>query len=196
MCIFSDLLGYARNGRMDGYRSDCIMDLSSKCAVIILSNLSAQHPRSDNIDKLTYDLLKLEYLKIHKKDSLGNAFIDVALKNGWGEHRRDSLRRTVIPQKLIIGDWKQDVNNRTVTRTFFPDNKVQTDFYNDTEMDVWGYYEVKTDTIVLKDIGGAACPNEGIYQFELENDTLRFIPILDNCDGRKMGLSGFWTKMK
>lgn len=187
---------YSKSGAMDGYRSDCIMDLSSKCAVIVLSNLSAQHPNSDHIDKLANDFLKLEYLRIHKNDSLGNAFIEIALKNGWGEHRRDSLRQTVISKNSISGVWQQNnVNKRIVTKTFFPDSKFQTDFFGDTEMDVWGYYEVKSDTIVLKDIGGAACPNEGIYQFELTNDTLRFIPILDNCDGRKIGFSGSWSRM-
>ena len=192
----NDCNWYSKGGGMDGYRSNCAMDVSSKCAVIILSNLSNQHPKTDNIDKLANGLLKLEYVKVHQNDSLANAFIEIALKNGWGKHRRDSLIKMVAPKNSIIGVWKQIGNNRINTKTFFSDGKFQSDFFKDSEIDVWGYYEINTDSIVLNDFGGAACPSKAFYQFELINDTLHFIPILDKCDGRVNGFSGTWTRMK
>jgi hypothetical protein len=189
-------LRYLKDGGLDGYRSSCMMDVSSKNAVIVLSNLSISHPNNDNINKLTNELLKLEFLRLHENDRCSNAFIEIALKRGWGAQRRDSLRHADVPGNSIIGVWQQNKNNRIVTRTFFPDNKVQTDFFNDPEIDVWGYYSLKGDTIVLTDIGGAACNNDGIYQYVLMNDTLHFTTIIDDCDGRIAGLSGEWTRMK
>ena len=59
-----------------------------------------------------------------------------------------------------------------------------------------GYYSLKGNTIVFKDIGGLTCNENGTYRYKLMNDTLHFIPIFDNCDGRKIGLSEAWTRLK
>ena len=46
------------NGGTGGYRSSMTIDTKSKQGVIILSNITAFHPDSKNIDALGYDLMK------------------------------------------------------------------------------------------------------------------------------------------
>jgi hypothetical protein len=48
--------------------------------------------------------------------------------------------------------------------------------------------------IEFRDIGGAACNNLGLYEYNLHDDKLSFILIKDNCNGRTVGLSGTWTR--
>ena len=78
---------------------------------------------------------------------------------------------------------------------FFPGDKVQTSFHGDDEIDVWGFYYIDKNEIILKDIGGAACFDDGTYNYHIENETLQFSVISDNCDGRKTGLSGDWVRV-
>jgi len=187
---------YHHNGGMDGYRSSCFLDVNTKTAVVILSNLSAVHPVNDNIDSLAFQLLKREFLKNTTYDECGNSFIERALKNGWGAHARDSLLKIEHPGNSITGVWSQTNNNRLITRTFTSDNKVQTDFYRDKEIDVWGYYKIEGNQIIFTDIGGAACAEDGIYEYKIKNDTLIFTPIKDNCEGRKAGLLKNWIRIE
>lgn len=186
---------YFHNGKMDGYSSSLFMDVPSKTAVVILSNLSAHNPDNDNIDKLAFELMKNEYL-VNKNAPCKNAFIEEALKEGWGTHIIEKVLTTETPENSIIGVWIRKNNNQIITRTFTKDNKVQTDFYMDKEIDVWGFYETNENQIVFNDIGGAACNLKGTYEYQLFEDTLRFKVISDNCDGRKADLSNEWTRMK
>ena len=187
---------YNHNGGMDGYRSSSFFDIPTKTAVIILSNLSVHHKANDNIDKLAFDLMKSEYLTNNVNEQCGCSFIEKALNKGWGAHVRDSLIQIDSFSNAIIGVWYQKNNNRIITRTFTPDNKVQTDFYKNKEIDVWGFYEINGNQIKFNDIGGLACNVEGIYEFETIGDTLRFKEIMDKCDGRKVGLLRDWIRMK
>lgn len=186
---------YFHNGKMDGYSSSLFMDVPSKTAVVILSNLSVHHPDNDNIDNLAFELMKNEYLS-NKNATFKNAFIEEALKEGWGTHILGKVLKTKTSENSIVGVWIRKNNNQTITRTFTKDNKVQTDFYKDKEIDVWGYYETNENQITFNDIGGAACNLSGTYEYQLFEDTLRFKIIFDNCDGRKADLLNEWTRMK
>ncbi len=185
---------YFHSGGMEGYRSSVYMDARSERAVIVLSNVSTFHPNSNNIDQLAYDLLKNEYLKDRNRDYCIAPFLEMAIGKGWGAHKRDSIGSIGFPENSLYGVWTHVKRKHRVTRTFFPGNKVQTNFQDDSEIDVWGYYEVNEDTIIFTDIGGAACVPEGTYTFKIQNDTLRFQVIQDNCEGRKISLLNDWVR--
>jgi CubicO group peptidase (beta-lactamase class C family) len=189
---------YFHNGGMDGYRSALFMDLNTKSAVIILSNVSVLHAHSENIDKLCYDLLKQLFIaRTSMNSSFCEApFIEMALMKGWGTGRNDSIQHFTKSGRSIIGVWEKQNSGRTITRTFMPDNKVQSDFSGDPEIDIWGYYHLDGNKIEFKDVGGAACNNTGLYEYNLHDDKLSFVLIKDICDGRADALSDTWTRKK
>jgi CubicO group peptidase (beta-lactamase class C family) len=189
---------YYHNGGMDGYRSALFMDLNIKSAVIILSNVSGYHPQSGNIDKLCDNLLKqLLIAQTSKNSSLCEApFIEMALVKGWGTNKNDSIQQLTKSDTSIIGVWQKQNSSRIITRTFIPNNKVQSDFSGDPEIDIWGYYHLNGNNIEFRDIGGAACNNLGLYKYNLHDNKLSFSLIKDSCDGRTTGLSGIWTRKK
>jgi CubicO group peptidase (beta-lactamase class C family) len=187
---------YYHGGGLVGYRSACIMNHDAKCGVIILSNVSIRHKDSDNIVKLAFELIKQEYLQSGYSDACTSSFLEIALQNGWGKERSDSLIQHQTDQNSIVGSWQHYVNNRKVTITFFEDNKVQTDFYQGPEIDVWGNYEINDKGISFHDIGGAACHTKGVYEYEIKGDTLSFKEISDKCGGRKTSYLLDWVRVK
>jgi len=199
LCGITPFYWYFHDGGTLGYRSAMFMDIKAKSAVIVLSNVSTFHNLSGNIHRIASDLLRNQYRSGEiKPDGYCEApFIEQAIEQGWGTWINDSISQIDKPENSIIGVWQQKLPNRINIKTFTPDNKTQSDFFADKEIDVWGYYDLKNDTIILRDMGGAPCDFTGIYKYEIHNDTLRFQMIKDNeCYGRVRGNEGIWTRIK
>lgn len=71
---------------------------------------------------------------------------------------------------------------------------MQTDFYLDDEIDVWGFYKLEDGKILFKDLGGGACQSDGQYEYIIVGDTLQFKLLNDACEGRKSDLQYPWYR--
>jgi len=97
---------------------------------------------------------------------------------------------TFSNENLLIGKWQTPpvgVNGTITSVNFKPDNSFE-GFVNMKPF-VTGIYVVKGDTLSFTDNG---CDGEpGTYKliFFSHNDSLRFEPIADECDGRRNGIS-------
>jgi hypothetical protein len=93
----------------------------------------------------------------------------------------------------IIGVWQKQPGH-TITFNLTAENKQQYDYKYDSEIHVWGLYELKEKRILFNDIGGNICDETGIYNYDLNNDTLKFSLVSDVCEGRINGMSGLWIR--
>ncbi len=103
--------------------------------------------------------------------------------------------KPLIPVQVmpIIGVWEKQPGH-TIAFTNTTENKQQYDYKYDSEIHVWGSYELIGKRILLYDIGGNICPETGTYNYEIYNDTLKFTLVGDDCDGRINGISGIWIR--
>lgn len=198
-CGYTPFYWYFHDGGTLGYMSSIRMDTKAKSAIIVLSNITAYHPLSGNISRMTQELLGNLYRsgEINFDNYCEAPYIEKAIEKGWGTRINDSISKIDNSDIEIIGVWQQTLPNRINIRTFTPNNKTQSDFHGDAEIDIWGYYDLKGDTVIFKDMGGASCDYAGIYKYKIQNDTLRFQLIKDDeCDGRVSGMKGNWTRIK
>jgi hypothetical protein len=93
----------------------------------------------------------------------------------------------------IIGIWQKQTSH-IITFTVTAENKQQYDYKYDSEIHVWGLYELKEKRILFNDIGGNICGETGIYNCDINNDTLKFSLVSDVCEGRINGMSGLWIR--
>jgi hypothetical protein len=193
-----------KDGNTGGSSSAMIMDKTNKIGIVVLSNVSVFNNQQNTV-QLTVDLLK----SISVQDSTDIPFeckilfLDFALINGWGtwnQSVKESLSQIENTDNPIVGIWKKTSNTRThfgiecETMTFMPDGKFQIDFIGNPEIDVWGYYQIDNNKITFNDLGGNPCLSDGLYSYIINNDTLSFTPITDNCLTRESRFSEFWIK--
>ena len=93
----------------------------------------------------------------------------------------------------IIGIWQKQTSH-IITFTVTAENKQQYDYKYDSEIHVWGLYELKEKRILFNDIGGNKCDEAGIYNYDINKDTLKFSLVSDVCEGRINGMSGLWIR--
>ena len=93
----------------------------------------------------------------------------------------------------IIGIWQKQTSH-IITFTVTAENKQQYDYKYNSEIHVWGLYELKEKRILFNDIGGNICGETGIYNYDINNDTLKFSLVSDVCEGRINGMSGLWIR--
>lgn len=197
-CGFTPFYWYLKDGGTIGYTSSICMDTKAKSAVVVLSNFTAFHQLSGKIVQMTRALLKYQYNSgvINHENYCEAPFIEQAIEKGWGTCINDSISQIKKTDFEIMGVWQKQLLNRKITKTFTPDYKSQSDFYGDEEIDIWGYYSLKGDTVIFRDMGGKSCDYEGLYRYKISNDTLRFQKIKDEeCDGRVRGMEGNWIRV-
>ncbi len=106
---------------------------------------------------------------------------------------KDFKPLTPFQELQITGIWQKQPGH-TITFTITAENKQQYDYKYDSELHVWGSYELTGKRILLNDIGGNMCPGTGTYNYEIHNDTLKFTLVGDDCEGRIEGISGIWIR--
>ena len=106
----------------------------------------------------------------------------------------DDFKPSIPVQDLpIIGIWQKQTSH-IITFTVTAENKQQYDYKYDSEIHVWGSDELKEKRILFNDIGGNICGETGIYNYDINNDTLKFSLVSDVCEGRINGMSGLWIR--
>ncbi len=94
----------------------------------------------------------------------------------------------------LAGNWTKNFNGRTVTLSFSPDQKFQTDFTGDEGIDVWGRYELSGNRITFNDEGGDYSADvAGVYEFKADETSVTFTEVDDPLAGRKILMVGTWS---
>ena len=95
----------------------------------------------------------------------------------------------------VVGTWIKVVNERTFTFTLTSDQKYQVEFAGDSEVDVWGSYEISGPKITFTDEGGQySSGTSGVYEFKADATSIKFSIVDDPVDGRSMLVEGLWSK--
>ncbi len=95
----------------------------------------------------------------------------------------------------VVGTWTKTINERTVTFTISADHKYQVEFAGDSEIDVWGSYEIDGMQITFNDEGGEyGADVAGVYEFKATETSLTFSVVDDPVYGRSILMDDNWSK--
>ncbi len=100
------------------------------------------------------------------------------------------------PSDQVVGAWTKTFNERSVTFTISSDQKYQVEFAGDSEIDVWGSYEIEGMQITFTDEGGEYSSDVagGVYEFKATETSLTFSVVDDPVNGRTILMDGSWSK--
>jgi len=94
-----------------------------------------------------------------------------------------------------VGTWTKSFNERSVTFTMSADLKYQVEFAGDSEIDVWGSYEIDGMQITFNDEGGEYGSDvAGVYEFKASETSIIFSVVDDPVYGRSILMDGSWSK--
>jgi hypothetical protein len=95
----------------------------------------------------------------------------------------------------VVGTWTKTFNERSVSFTISSDHKFQVEFAGDSEIDVWGSYEIDGMQITFNDEGGEYGSDvPGVYEFKVSETSLTFSVVDDPVYGRSILMDGSWSK--
>lgn len=96
----------------------------------------------------------------------------------------------------VVGTWTKVANERTFIFTMTSDLKYQVDFIGDEEADVLGSYVISGPQITFTDEGGDySSGTSGVYEFKVDETSIKFTIVDDPVDGRSMLVAGLWNKV-
>ena len=96
---------------------------------------------------------------------------------------------------LQPGTWTKTSDQGTFTFTVLSENKWEVEFTGDGELDVWGSYAISGKQITFTDEGGEYRSYEdGVYEFKIVEDSLKFSAVDDPVYGRRVLVVGSWSK--
>ncbi len=99
------------------------------------------------------------------------------------------------PSDQVVGTWTKSFNERSVTFTILADLKYQVEFAGDSEIDVWGSYEIDGMQITFNDEGGEYGSDvAGVYEFNASETSIIFSVVDDPVYGRSILTDGNWSK--
>ena len=100
------------------------------------------------------------------------------------------------PSDQLVGTWVKTMNGRTATFTISSDQTYQVEFTGNEEIDVYGSYVVEGTRVTFNDEGGqyAAKDVPGVYDFQVNDNSLTFTEADDPLAGRKVLLEGKWSE--
>lgn len=97
----------------------------------------------------------------------------------------------------LVGTWTKSSNERTITFTIMSDYKYTVEFVGDAEIDVKGSYVISGTQITFNDDAGDYSSVEpGVYEFEVNESSVKFTKVNDPAYGRSMLVEGSWSKTK
>ena len=104
---------------------------------------------------------------------------------------------SVSAQSLVKTSWRGyygDPINDTITIHYLKDSSYVTSSKGDTLVVSKNY--MTRDTVKIADIGGQyQCPPEGTYTYVIKGNTLHFILVSDDCEGRQAIQDIIWTRV-
>lgn len=99
------------------------------------------------------------------------------------------------PSDQVVGTWTKVTNEQTFIFTMTSDLKYQVDFTGDEEADVLGSYVISGPQITFTDEAGEySSGTSGVYEFKVDETSLKFSIVDDPVDGRSMLVEGLWSK--
>ena len=99
------------------------------------------------------------------------------------------------PSEQLVGKWTKSMNETTASFAISSDQKYEVEFSGDDEVDVYGSYVIAGSKITFSDEGGQYSSDEpGVYEFKVEDSSLKFTIVDDPVYGRSMLVEGTWTK--
>lgn len=97
----------------------------------------------------------------------------------------------------LVGTWTKSFNDRTISFAINSDDTYTVEFVGDAEVDVKGSYVISGTQITFNDgPGDYSSPEPGVYEFEVNESSVKFIIVNDPAQGRSMLVEGEWLKAK
>ncbi|MCU4156792.1 hypothetical protein J1N10_12450 [Carboxylicivirga sp. A043] len=106
-----------------------------------------------------------------------------------------SVKIAEVNDTTIVGRWKRISPIGALIVHFKEDGTIETDFGADATVDLISTYTLLSDTIVINDQEGKACPDAGIYKINNQGYTLSFDLQDDLCNNRIKAMSGYWVRL-